>query len=281
MLPIPSLVAPRSGRDHTQAMRAYARGRLAAPDLAELDGYVVKKGSPSCGLERVRVYDDHGVPSSRGRGLFAEALLAARPGLPIEEDGRLNDDALRDGFLLRVHAHHRLRVLFGGAWNLGQLVQGHAREKLLLLAHSPAILGELGRLVARGRARPSRELAREYRELFLAALARAPDVGRHVNVLQHLAGYFKHQTSADERRELVETIADYRAGRAPRAVPLTLLRHYARRNGQRYLLGQTYLEPYPPDPLPSPSAALSPADGDDERRERQKGGPLPGRTRRC
>lgn len=239
------LVAPKSGLDHTEAMRAYACQRVEALAPLALSGYVLKKDSPSCGLERVRVYPEHGAPERNGRGLFAEALLARFPHLPVEEEGRLSDARLRDNFVERVFAYRRLHALFESSCALGALVAFHTAHKLLLLAHSPRAYAELGRLVAAA-ARLSRdELQARYEAGFMAALATLASPRKHANVLQHMLGHLRPALAAADRDELLATIEDHRLGLLPLIVPVTLLRHHARRLGNAYLLGQVYLDPHP------------------------------------
>src|SRR5512146_3029154 len=238
------LVAPASGLDHTTAMLRYARARMAELERLDLSGYILKKDSPSCGMERVRVWNC-GVPSRTGRGAFAAVLMERLPLLPVEEEGRLHDPALRENFIERVFAHRRVRALFARRWTIGELVAFHASEKLLVLAHDPAAYRTLGRLVARAKATPRGHVAVGYADGFLRALARAATRGRHANVLQHMAGYVKEIASDDERRELQECISDYRRGLLPLLVPITLMKHHVRRHRIEYLAGQSYLDPHP------------------------------------
>ncbi|MDB4965161.1 MAG: hypothetical protein JWN44_850 [Myxococcales bacterium] len=237
-----TLRAPRSGRDLTDGMRQYAQRKAAAIAAWDLDGFIVKKDSPSCGMERVRVYDHNGVAQRSGRGLFTEALMAAHPLLVVEEEGRLRDPTLRENFLVRIAAHRAVRRLFAGEWRLGELVAFHSSIKLELLAHSTTAYRALGRLVAHGKRMPRAELAAAYARGLLEALARVPSTGTHVNVMQHIAGYFSRILSGDERSELAELIAEYQEERVPRTSPLTLLRHHARKSGDAYLARQTYLQ---------------------------------------
>jgi uncharacterized protein YbgA (DUF1722 family)/uncharacterized protein YbbK (DUF523 family) len=238
------LVAPKSGKDHTEPMRRFAERRVRALARLDLCGYVLKKDSPSCGMERVRVWGGR-MPSREGRGAFACVLMAELPLLPVEEEGRLRDPALRESFVERVFAYRRLKDLFQGRWTVGDLVSFHAAEKLLVLAHEPAAYQRLGRLVAGAKGAPRAEIARAYAEVYMSALARPAPRGRHVNVLQHMAGYLKDLASADERQELAEAIEDYRRGLVPLVVPVTLVKHHVRRHGIAYLAGQRYLEPHP------------------------------------
>ena len=239
------LIMPKTGADHTEAMRAYASRRIAELAKEDLCGYILKKDSPSCGMERVRAFDVHGVPAKSGRGLFAEALLQHFPHLPIEEEGRLSDPRRRENFGERVFAYRRLRTLFAGRWKVGELVAFHTAHKLLLMAHSPKAYESLGRLVAGAKAVPRAELRERYEAEFMRALGEIATTKRQVNVLLHLLGYFRAQLDDDSRRELLSVIDDYRRGLVPLIVPITLIRHYVRRFDVTYLRGQIYLEPHP------------------------------------
>jgi uncharacterized protein YbgA (DUF1722 family)/uncharacterized protein YbbK (DUF523 family) len=239
------MVEPRSGTDHTAAMQAYARGRVRALEREDLSGYVLKKDSPSCGMERVKVYPAAGSGTRDGRGLFAEALLERFPHLPVEEEGRLGDARLRENFVVRVFAYRRLRRLFASRWTAGKLVAFHTAHKLLLLAHVPAAYARLGRLVADARSLAREELSRRYQAEFMEALARPSTRRLHTNVLQHMAGYFRGRLDVADRDELLGLIEEHRLGRLPLIVPLTLVRHHARRLDVGYLLGQVYLDPHP------------------------------------
>jgi len=239
------MVEPKSGADHTDAMRAYARRRVRALDREGLSGYVLKKDSPSCGMERVKVYAGPGAGAREGRGLFAEALIERFPHLPVEEEGRLGDARLRENFVVRVFAYRRLRRLFASRWSAGKLVAFHTAHKLLLLAHVPAAYSRLGRLVADARSVAREELSRRYQDEFMEALARPSTRRLHTNVLQHMAGYFRGRIDVADRDELLALIEEHRLGRLPLIVPLTLVRHHARRLGVTYLLGQVYLDPHP------------------------------------
>jgi uncharacterized protein YbgA (DUF1722 family)/uncharacterized protein YbbK (DUF523 family) len=238
-------VMPKSGIDHTEGMRTYAERRVRELEKEDLSGYVLKKDSPSCGMERVRLYDEKAVPARTGRGLFAEALLRHFPDLPVEEEGRLGDMKLRENFVQRVFAYHRLKAFFVRRFSLGGLVAFHTAHKLLLMSHSPAAYQSLGRLVAGAKNIPREELRARYRQELMAALAVAATTRRHVNVLQHMLGYFSRDLDPPARDELLGLIEDYRKGLVPLVVPLTLVRHHVKRLGVSYLQGQIYLEPHP------------------------------------
>jgi uncharacterized protein YbgA (DUF1722 family)/uncharacterized protein YbbK (DUF523 family) len=239
------MVMPKSGQDHTEGMRAFERKRARELEEEDLCGYILKKDSPSCGMERVRLFDAHGVPAKSGRGLFAEALLQHFPNLPVEEEGRLSDARLRENFLERVFAYRRLRTLFAARWKVGDLVTFHTAHKFLLMAHSPQAYANLGRLVAAAKKTPRAALRERYEAEFMQALSVIATPRRHANVLEHIVGYFRDQLDADSRRELLSLIEDFRRGLVPLIVPITLIRHYVRRFDVAYLRGQIYLQPHP------------------------------------
>jgi uncharacterized protein YbgA (DUF1722 family)/uncharacterized protein YbbK (DUF523 family) len=241
----PRLVQETTGDDLTARMRAYAGKRVRELERLALDGWVLKRASPSCGLFRVRVYREGGVPNADGRGLFAAALVARLPMLPVEEEGRLTDPGIRENFIERVFAMARWRVFLGARPRARDLVAFHAAQKFAVLGHSPAHYTRLGRLVARAGRTLTREKLGEYGCLLMEALAVRATRGRHANVLQHLAGFFTRDLDPGGRAELVEVIDEYRRGLVPLVVPITLVRHHVRRLGIAYLAGQVYLSPHP------------------------------------
>ena len=239
------LVTVKTGVDLTSQMEGFARRRVEQLAAEDLSGYVLKKDSPSCGVELVKVYNQHAVPSRSGQGLFAAALRARYPHLPGEEEGRLSDPRLRDHFVERVFAYRRLRELFASRWTVGSLVRFHTVHKLTLMAHSVAAYRALGRLVAAAKTAKRSDLQDDYTRGFMTALAAIATPRKHTNVLQHMAGYLKRPLDEDSKAELLATIEDYRTGLVPLIVPITLLRHHVRHHGVAYLAGQIYLEPHP------------------------------------
>lgn len=241
------VVAARSGTNWTRQLDAWADARAAELEHQELCGFVFQKGSPSCGMERVRVYPsvDGGMPQRDGVGIFARALMRRLPLLPVEEDGRLNDPLLRENFVTRVFAYHRLRCVFSAGWTLGDLVAFHSREKLLLLAHDERRYRELGRLVARAKQLDRAALQAAYSRLFMLALGRNATRRRHTNVLQHMVGYFRQVLDDDSRGELRDLVEAYRLGELPLIVLTTMIAHHARRHQVSYLVSQSYIAPHP------------------------------------
>jgi uncharacterized protein YbbK (DUF523 family)/uncharacterized protein YbgA (DUF1722 family) len=239
------LLEDGSDRDHTRAMRAWTKQRVVALRKLDLCGYVLKRGSPSCGMERVKIHAGGRRPVRKGRGVFAAGLIDSLPCLPVEEEGRLDDPALRENFVERLFAYRRLRDLFGSRWTPGRCVAFHAAHELQLRAHSPEAYQALDRLVAGIRKLPRSEFRQRYEQGFMGALQVRATRGRNANLLQHMAGRFRKQLEPDDREELSTAIHDFRKGRAPMTVPLTLIRHHARRLALESLLGQVYLDPHP------------------------------------
>lgn len=189
------LMTTKSGRDCTETMTAYSRERLEQLAREDLSGFVLKKDSPSCGLHRVKVYGPAGVPTRSGRGLFAEALAARFPWMPVEEEGRLCDAVIREHFVERIFEYRRLVVLFQREWTFSDLVRFHTSHKMALLAHGEIGYRRLGRLVATGRSLTRAELESRYFAGFMEALERPVSRRRHTNVLQHMLGHLKESST--------------------------------------------------------------------------------------
>lgn len=232
--------------DVTDALSAY--GRQVATELHDICGFVLMQKSPSCGMERVKVYQANGHPiEGGGSGLFAHALMQARPDLPIEEDGRLNDPVLRENFLTRIFAYAEWQRLVASGVTRKALVEFHSRYKYQLMATDPVQYKALGRLVATVGKQPLEAFAPSYFSQLMEALKKTASRGTHTNVLQHLSGYLKRDLGTQDKQELQRLIDQYREGVVPLVVPMTLLKHHFRRHPDRYVATQVYLQPHPED----------------------------------
>jgi uncharacterized protein YbgA (DUF1722 family) len=242
----PRLIAPKSGTDHTERMVAWARERVEQLASEKLHGFIFKKDSPSSGLFRVKVYDEHGMAQRNGIGMFPREVMRRFPLLPVEEEGRLHDARLRENFIDRLFAYSRWMAMLETAGSPGGLVEFHTAHKLTLMAHSPSHYREMGRLVAQAGTRPWEDLIAQYGTLLMAGLAEIATPGRHCNVPQHLAGYLKRDLEPLDKAELAGLIEDYRRQMVPLIVPLTLFKHHFRRlSVPEWVHKQVYLNPYP------------------------------------
>jgi len=245
----PRLMGVTSGTDHTERMSDFARRRVDELRRRELSGYILKRASPSCGLARVKVHAGDGPPARTGTGLFARALTAALPLLPVEEEGRLNDPHRRDSFITRVFAYRRFAALRESRPRPAAVVEFHTAHKYLILAHRPAAYVRLGRLVAEVPRAPQGMWLDRYGAALMRALASPATIRKHVNVLHDIMGFFKTRLSAPERRELLGLIGGYAAGRVPLVVPITLINHHVARFDVADVRDQLYLRPHPKELL--------------------------------
>lgn len=231
--------------DLTEQMAHFSRERVSRLD--HLCGYIVCAKSPSCGMERVRVYDADGKNNRKaGRGIFTDILMETHPWLPVEEDGRLHDPHIRENFVERIYALHELNSVRERGLTRGELIAYHSRYKLLLLAHSQPKYRELGRFVAAIHEWASLdEWFVEYRKRLMDLLSHQATRRNHTNVLMHVQGYFRKQLNARQREELSKLIDSYRQGIQPLLAPVTLLKHYMAEFPDAYLSGQRYFDPWP------------------------------------
>ena len=242
---VPRLVTTRSKIDLTLRMMRWAQKRVVDLEKEDLCGFIFKSDSPSSGMERVKIYDENKMPVKKGVGIFAGVFMKHFPLLPVEDEGRLHDPALRENFIERVFALRRWRESRKEKGGEEALIDFHTSHKFLILAHSPRHYQLMGKLVANQRSMPREELLDKYQVLLLEYLSLKGTPKKHVNVLQHMLGYFKKQLTADEKTELLEIIGDYQRGYIPLIVPVSLLRHYVRKYEQSYLQRQVYLNPHP------------------------------------
>ena len=240
------LIGIKTGTDFTEAMQAYCARVIEDLKPRHLHGFIFKAKSPSSGLFRVMLYlPDGNHTAYYTSGLFARAFTQAFPSLPCEEDGRLHDPVLRENFIERVFALKRFRDEVAAAPSVSVLQNFHACAKYLLMAHSPEGAQVLGRLAAAAAPENLAATVASYETLFLQTLADVATVGRHVNVLQHMQGYFSEQLTEADREELGYVIGEYAREQVPLIVPMTLFRHYIFKYQVTYLMQQHYLYPHP------------------------------------
>jgi uncharacterized protein YbgA (DUF1722 family)/uncharacterized protein YbbK (DUF523 family) len=242
---VPRMIASETGSDWTARMNRWSRAKVRELKDEDLCGFVFKKNSPSCGVFGVEVFDDKGRVGDHGSGLFALEFRRINPLAPVEEEGRLEDSVLRENFLERVFAYHRLNHVFAGRWKRGAVADFHNREKYLLLAHSPKHLKELEQLTAAIGRRPPGEFKALYMAGFMEAMAVKATGARHAKALRLVAGHLRDHLSAPEQASLIRLIEEYRSGLIPLVVPLTLLDHFSGIHQVADIAGQTYLHPHP------------------------------------
>ena len=242
----PRLMTQKTKKDCTLIMQQWARQRLGELESLNLDGFVFKSNSPSSGMERVKVYPAPGKAAvKKGRGIFAGMFMDRFPLLPVEEEGRLHDDNLRENFIERIFVMQRWRTMLTESNSRKGLVAFHTRHKMQLMAHSVAHYRELGQRIAHLDSQNLAATQNEYLTTLMDGLKRAATPAKNTNVLNHMMGYFKKMLSSEEKQELKEIIAEYHDGYVPLIVPITMLNHYVRKYGQAYLAEQYYLKPHP------------------------------------
>jgi len=241
----PRLVTSRTGIDHTQRMQDWIQKKLPELEKKDLCGFIFKTRSPSSGMRDVKVYTEQGQPSRKGVGMFAKAFMERFPCMPVEDEGRLHDAGLRENFIERVFVFYRWKQTLKKGRVVRLLVDFHTDHKLLIMAHSPQILRDLGKVVAGTKGKTPQTVFDSYFITLMKALRLQATVKKNVNVLQHMMGYFKKIISADEKQELLEIIEQYHHGLVPLIVPITLFNHYIRKVAQPYLKRQLYLNPHP------------------------------------
>jgi len=243
----PRLITSRTKQDMTDRMIQWTLKRVVELEKEDLCGFIFKSDSPSSGMERVKVYNEKGMPVKKGTGMFAKIFMEHFPLFPVEDEGRLHDPGLRENFIERIFTLKRWREVLGKKKKRGNIVDFHSKHKLLILSHSPKHYQMMGKLVAQAKDLRLKELYQQYQTLLMGSLQLKTTTKKNANALQHTMGYFKEQLSSDEKQELLEVIDHYRKEYIPLIVPITLIHHYVRKYNQPYLRQQVYLNPHPLD----------------------------------
>lgn len=240
------LYQPASGKEYSKEMRDYSLNFLNS--LKDVDGFILKGRSPSCGIKDVKVYigKEKAVGSTKGAGLFASEVMKKYPYLAIEEEGRLTNFRIREHFLTKVYIMFKLRQVKESK-SMAELVKFQSDNKYLLMAYHQREQKLLGRIVANHDKKPFEEIIDEYRDHLGNAFSRLPRYTNYINALMHIFGYFSDNLSSKEKEFVLGTFDKYREGKTPLSVPLNLLRSYVIKYEQQYLLEQTIWSPYPED----------------------------------
>jgi uncharacterized protein YbgA (DUF1722 family)/uncharacterized protein YbbK (DUF523 family) len=241
----PRLVTTHTKQNMTDRMVQWAKKRVVELEKEDLCGFIFKSDSPSSGMERIRVYNEKGMPVKKGIGIFARIFMNYFPLLPVEDEARLHDPELRENFIERIFTLKRWREVLSKKENRGSVVDFHTKHKLLILSHSPKHYQMMGMLVANAKDFPIKELYQQYQNILMEALRLKTTSKKNSNVLMHMMGYFKEQLSSGEKKELLEVIDHYQQEYIPLIVPITLIQHFVRKYDQPYLRQQVYLHPHP------------------------------------
>jgi len=245
----PRMIGLLSGTDWTGRMTDFACRRIKQRDFSSIDGYILQQKSPSCGLKGVKVFGKNGIIRSHGVGLYARVLKHQFPLLPIEEEARLAESGVRENFIARIFAHHRLRQLWSDRYSRTAVIRFHDSHELLLLAHSPKHCKLLEEIIANIKLWKPRELRAEYSRLFMETLSIKPTIGKNINVIKRILVLLKERLSVTEKRHILKVLESYHREKLPLVVLLTLLRSYVDRYHIDCLANQVYLYPDPDEIL--------------------------------
>jgi uncharacterized protein YbgA (DUF1722 family)/uncharacterized protein YbbK (DUF523 family) len=229
--------------DFTEKMLNFSKKIL--PKMSELDGFIFKKGSPSCGISHVRIYQGPGKVPKQGQGLFSAAFEKNYPLIPIEEEGRLNDARIRENFIERVFVYKRLKMLKQDGITAKKLIDFHTKHKYSLMARNVTAYQRLGQYIAQIDKKRINQDFEQYASDLSSAYKHMATTRKHTNALQHIYGYFKDHLTPIDKQEFLEILNSYHSGHIPLIVPITLIRHYLRHIEQPYIANQFYLNPYP------------------------------------
>lgn len=238
------LVQPSTGADLTEKMQQFSNVFLSS--LPDVDGFILKNRSPSCGTRDVKIYAGLGKAPTKGKGagLFGSAVLARFSHVAIEEEGRLSNFIIREHFLTQLFTIAHFKTLKKNK-NMKALVEFQSDHKYLFMAYNQTKQKELGRVIANKEKRHVDEVFAKYEEILYILLNRTPRYTSNINVCQHIFGYFKNKLKKEEKDHFLSLLSKYAEKKIPLSSVLTILKSWAIRFEETYLLRQTYFEPYP------------------------------------
>ncbi len=241
----PRLITTKSKIDYTDKMLKFARKRVKELKGEDLCGFIFKSRSPSSGYRNVKVYNENSIPVHTSSGLFAKVFMEENPLIPVEDEGRLKDDAIRDNFFTRVFVLYNWKRLVKTGLTKKGIIDFHTHNKLLIMAHCPKDYLELGKCLANLKNLNIREFADTYINKVMDALKHKATRSKNVNVMYHMLGYFKKYLDKKDKEELISLIQEYKEGNLPLIVPITMINHYVNKFGISYLKNQSFLNPTP------------------------------------
>lgn len=231
--------------DLTKELLDKSHAELHNISAQNLSGIIFKARSPSCGLGSTKVEIDNTDEGSTIDGVFAALCREKFPLLPMEEEDRLQDDLLRENFMMQLFAYNSFEVFKKSSPTIKILVDFHTKNKFLLQAKDEKIYRLLGNIVGNHEKLSFDEVFSNYEYNFKVAISKKSSIKRDRNVLEHMSGFFKNELSSVEKETLHRQIDEYAQKIVPIVVPLSTIKLYAQKYNTLYLLGQVFLDPYP------------------------------------
>ncbi len=237
------LVQPASGRDLTDRMETFADTFLNS--LRDIDGFILKSRSPSCGLRDVHVYANSGNPTAvdRSSGLFAREVKKRFSHLAVEDEGRLRNHRIREHFLTKLFTLAEFRGIRKAPSREG-LEAFHTEHTLLLQAYDQTEAAHLGR-IAEDRSMAIDTATEEYGRHLSRALSRPPDAEAYIRILTGVAWSLAEGLSPQEQGLFRDAIGKYRRGLVSRCPAVTILKAWVVRFDDPFLRQQSIFAPYP------------------------------------
>lgn len=238
------LFQPKTEKEFTKEMKDFADSYL--DNIKEIDGFILKSGSPSCGYKNVKIYNGTSkvTGSTKGSGIFGGKVIEKFPYAAVEDEGRLYNYRIRDNFLMKIFMNADFRRVKESN-SLNELIKFQSRNKLLLMSNSQKYMKILGRIVANSEEKNIETIIEEYEKNLKLAFQKIPKYTSNINVLMHAMGYFSKYITKKETELILDSLEKYKMGKLPISTPMLLVKSYAVRFNINYILEQTYFNPYP------------------------------------
>ncbi|MEM7009497.1 MAG: DUF523 and DUF1722 domain-containing protein [Thermodesulfobacteriota bacterium] len=240
------LVQPTTGKALAKKMYSFSEKFLGSLD--EVDGFILKSRSPSCGIRDAKIFSDSENPSpiARGSGLFAEKVLEKYPGSAVEDEGRLMNFSIRESFLTKLFTFASFRDVKKKK-SVKALVNFQSDNKFIFMSYNQREMRVLGRIIGNQDKMPLDKVFSEYEAHLQSALSKNPRRSSHINTLMHALGYFSKKLTSKEKAHFLDLLENYKNQKIPLSAVLSLLESWILKYDEEYLARQTFFEPYPKD----------------------------------
>lgn len=239
-----NLVQPSTGNDYTFVMNDFA---IKFNDsLTEVDGFILKSRSPSCGIKDVNLYDkfDKGLQIGKTTGLFAKEVLKKFEGLAIEDEARLANHRIREHFLTKLFLLASFRYL-KKKQSIAGLIKFNSVNKFILMSHNQSKTRELGNIIGSYNNNNLEDIFNNYEEKLKIALKSVARKSWNINMFMDVFGYFSKYLNSNEKAFFLDNIEKYRNNKITILDLLLLLKSWIFKYEQKYLMEQTFFSPYP------------------------------------
>ena len=230
-------------KDFSDKMNKFSKNYLK--NLNNIDGFIVKSKSPSCGFKSAKIYQkETGAPAiKKDNGLFTRNILSIFPNYPIEEEKRLNNIHIREHYFTCIFTIADFKMVN----NFNTLYKYHAKHKYLFMSYNQTLMSKMGNIAANEKNEKFESIKDKYFKSLLILLSKKSRYTSNINTQMHVMGYFKNLLTSKEKNHFLDKLELYRKRKIPISSVNNILHSWIYRFENEYLMNQSFFNPFPED----------------------------------